>query len=241
MKLTTTRTTTKTYTKDQFKGEVSHLGIETRKQLEVSPRTGMGLIVGMPVVAAIFAIAGVALFNIPLIVLAFIVAVWADVTRRLIKSGIAVNTTEVQNRGLNDELDSLHHHSKTLRELKTLIPEGSGMVDKIDEYNHLTCQIYDAVEQLPDAEGRHNNAYRAKDDIRTQMLTLASSGRELADLIATQRTENTVQTISHIGIDLYAENVSLATAAYRALGTGEEPVENGKAPKIVVGETKGTG
>lgn len=127
-----------------------------------------------------------------------------------------------ESRGIDDEIKGVRETYERLCDMRSMMPEGSGWIERIDEYGRIAYQMFVEIDRLPrDLSARQATAYKVKNEIQVEMQKLINTGNELIDLIATQRTENTKQAISHLGIDAYAEHVSVATAAHRALSSGE--------------------
>lgn len=124
-------------------------------------------------------------------------------------------------RGLKDEVKGIVKTMERLQTTKTMLPEGSGFQNRIDEYCRLSYVLLCEVDRLPaSVSGRDPHSHAILNEIRTKMTALSESGQELESLIHYKRSENTLASIEVLGIDQYTDAISIETATHRALGTG---------------------
>ena len=135
---------------------------------------------------------------------------------------------------LDDEVKDIVDTYRRMIRVRDMSPEGSGYHQRIDEYGKLAFDLFSEVERLPRMTGHDQSFHRVLNEIQTRMKALVDAGDNLVDLIGTRRAENTLASIQHIGVDEYADAVSLETMAFRALNAGDdEPTPKEPTPKKI--------
>lgn len=211
-------------------------GIAKRQVLDIDKpyKVTLTILAAVPflVLAVIFS---ALLPTVPTIALNVIgVACFAGFVRPLIWTCLKQEVAAVPaSRGLHDEVSKIVQTYNSLLRVREFMPEGIGSRERIDDFGRMAFKLFQECERLPKGmDGSNKNFYRVQNEIQQQMQNLINSGRELTDLVASRRAENTLESIKTLGISQYAEHVSLETMAFRALTMGDDDDE---PKKVVVG------
>lgn len=124
-------------------------------------------------------------------------------------------------RGMTDEISAIVKNYRKLLSLRQLMPEGAGIRERVDEYGRLAFNLLGECARLPDMDGSHSHFFQVQNQIQIEAKRLADSGRDLIGLISSRRAENTLESVKTLGIQEYAEHVSIETMAHRALSAGD--------------------
>lgn len=141
-------------------------------------------------------------------------------------------------KGITDEVEEVAKVYRQMLKVRSMLPEGAGMRERIDEYGRIAYLCLLECQRLPQMSGKYDAFYAVQNELQTKLRNLADAGTSLVNLIATRRAENTITNIEHLGINEYIEHVSLETMAYRSLGAGtpSEPVDLGTPDVYEPGE-----
>lgn len=139
--------------------------------------------------------------------------------------GKTISTAAAAPRGLTDEIDEIVHTYKRMLELKHLAPEGTGVRERINEYGRLAYLFIGECAKLPIVDASRSEFYRLQNEIQQEAKKLIEAGNNIISLVTNQRAENTLNSVRFIGIDEYAEQISIQTMAHRALSSGDGPAK----------------
>lgn len=207
------------------------MSVAKQSYLDISTPFKATLTTGWAVfVASVLAVLG-AIHLVVFIVGAIVLAVASVPAMVAVHAYYKSETPQGLGRRLDDEIKKLVKTYDKLLDMRSMLPEGGGYSLRITQFGRLCHELLGEVERLPRMGGENKNFHRLINEVQTKMQALINSGEDLADLIATRRVENTLESIKFLGIDEYTDHMSVEMATFRALAAAPDP----DPKKIVVG------